>query len=106
MTATGALLARPDRLPLWPYPRRLLWVVGVGYFFAFFDAVNVGFALPVIDRQFDISQADASFIVTGGLGGYVVGAVLGSRLADARGRHVALQISVATLAAGSTLAAI
>ena len=28
-------LARLDRIPVWPYDRKLLWVVGAGHFFAF-----------------------------------------------------------------------
>ncbi len=27
-------LARLDRIPVWPYERKLLWIVGAGYFFA------------------------------------------------------------------------
>jgi putative MFS transporter len=34
-------LARLDRIPVWPYERKLLWVVGAGYFFAFFDIVTI-----------------------------------------------------------------
>ena len=41
-------LARLDRIPVWPYERKLLWILGAGYFFAFFDIVTIAFALPVI----------------------------------------------------------
>jgi hypothetical protein len=44
-------LARLDRIPVWPYERKLLWVVGAGYFFAFFDIVTISFAAPVIATQ-------------------------------------------------------
>jgi putative MFS transporter len=36
---------------VWPYERKLLWVVGAGYFFAFFDIVTISFAAPVIATQ-------------------------------------------------------
>jgi putative MFS transporter len=99
------LLARLDRIPVWPYHRSLLWVVGASYFFAFFDAVSIGFALPVIEREFDLSKSTASLAVTLGLAGYVVGALVDSRVADARGRRLALQLSVGTLAVGAIAAA-
>ncbi|HEY2259538.1 MAG TPA: hypothetical protein VGH45_07480, partial [Solirubrobacteraceae bacterium] len=50
-------LARLDRLPVWPYERKLLWVVGAGYFFAFFDIVTISFAVPVIASQFHVAKS-------------------------------------------------
>src|SRR3954452_2913901 len=102
----STLLARLDRLPGWPYGRRLMWVVGSSYFFAFFDAVSIGFALPVIQSHFHLSTSKASLVVVLGLAGYVVGALLDSRLADVRGRKLALQVSVVALAAGAIGAAL
>ena len=29
------ILARLDRIPVWPYPRSILVIVGAGFFFAF-----------------------------------------------------------------------
>ena len=34
-------LARLDRLPVWPWPRRLLFNLGGSFFFAFFDIVVI-----------------------------------------------------------------
>lgn len=100
------LLARLDRIPVWPYPRRLLWVLGLGYFFVFFDLVNIGFALPVITDQFGISTAGASLMVSLGLVGYIVGAIAASVLSDRRNRLVALQLSVGLVTVGSLIAAL
>src|SRR5436305_13609293 len=101
---SATLLARLDRIPVWPYQRRLLWAVGASYFFAFFDAASIGFALPVIARHFGLRSSTASFAVTAGLAGYGAGALLDSRLADSRGRRLALQVSVLTLAVGAVAA--
>ena len=60
-------LARLDRIPVWPYEKRLLWVVGAGYFFAFFDIVTISFALPVIATQFHTSKGAVSLSVTSSL---------------------------------------
>jgi MFS transporter, putative metabolite:H+ symporter len=105
--ARGAqILARLDTLAIWPYPRMVLWVIGIGFFFAFYDVVNLGFALPVIEDQFGVSQQAGSLAVTGGLAGYVVGAYAVARFADVHGRKHALYVSVGLYCAGSVLAAV
>jgi MFS transporter, putative metabolite:H+ symporter len=60
-------LARLDRIPVWPYERKLLWIVGAGYFFAFFDIVTISFAAPVIAKQFHVSKATVALSVTSSL---------------------------------------
>src|SRR5215472_4154234 len=66
--------ARLDRIPVWPYERKLLWIVGAGYFFAFFDIVTISFAAPVIATQFHVSKATVTLSVTSSLIGYIIGA--------------------------------
>ena len=56
-SGTASVTARLDRIPVWPYERKLLWIVGAGYFFAFFDIVTISFAVPVIASQFHVSKA-------------------------------------------------
>ena len=43
-----ALLDRMDRLPGWPLPRFDLFVLGLAYFFVFYDITDIGFGLPAI----------------------------------------------------------
>ncbi len=100
------LLARLDRIPVWPYGRRLLWVIGGGYFFAFFDVVAIGAALPVISAQFDVSTGAASLAVTSSLAGYVVGGFADSTFSDLRGRRVSMMVSVGLFTMGSVAAAL
>ena len=99
------ILARLDRIPVWPYPRSILAIVGAGFFFAFFDIVTIGFALPVITKQFHVSAEEASWAITSGLIGYILGSFLDSRIADHFGRRVSLFISVAFFSVGSLLSA-
>src|SRR5471030_2159501 len=43
-----ALLDRMDRLPGWPLSRFALVVLGLAYFFVFYDITDIGFGLPAI----------------------------------------------------------
>lgn len=104
-SSNGNVLARLDRIPVWPWPRSLLWVLGAGYFFAFFDIVNIGAALPEIAKQFHVSSDAASWAVTASLLAYIVGAYVDGTIADRWGRRVSLAISVALFAIGSIWAA-
>jgi len=99
-------LSRLDRLPVWPYERRLLWIVGAGYFFAFFDIVTISFALPVIAQQFHVSKGTISLSVTSSLIGYIIGAFADSTIADKWGRKLSLAISVSVFSIGTLLAAL
>lgn len=99
------LLARLDRIPIWPYPKSVLVIVGAGFFFAYFDIVTIGFALPVIAKEFGVSAEAASWSITSGLVGYILGSFLDSRIADRYGRRVSLYLSVAAFSIGSLLSA-
>ena len=98
-------LARLDRIPVWPYERKLLWVVGAGYFFAFFDIVTISFAAPVIAEQFHVSKSSVTLSVTSSLIGYIIGALVNSTIADKWGRKLSLTVSVAVFSVGTVLAA-
>ena len=104
--ARGALLlTRLDRIPVWPYPRSVLVIIGAGFFFAYFDIVTIGFALPVIAKEFGVSAEAASWSITSGLVGYILGSFLDSRIGDRYGRRVSLFLSVAAFSLGSLLSA-
>lgn len=103
--AARDLLARLDRIPCWPYPRRILGILGAGIFFAFFDIVTIAAALPVLVDQLHISADQAGRAVTASLFGYIVGSLLVSRLADRVGRRTGLLVSVALFSGGSLMTA-
>lgn len=87
------LIARLDRLPIWPYHGAVLWIVGIGYLIAFFDITNVSFGLPVFSKLFHLTAAQAAVPITASLLGYIVGSWLNSNLADAVGRKQAIMLS-------------
>ncbi|WP_284285403.1 MFS transporter [Alicyclobacillus fastidiosus] len=84
------MLARLDRLPVWPYAKTVLWIVGVGYLIAFFDITNVAFGLPVFSKLMHLTASQASIPITASLLGYIVGAWINSNLADVIGRKQAI----------------
>lgn len=106
MTPGADILGRLDALRVWPYPRRVLMVIGAAWFFAFFDVVNIGYALPAISTQFGVSSTVAALAVSIGLVGYIIGSLSDGLVADRFGRRVALVISVAAFSAGTIIAAL
>src|SRR5699024_8604963 len=96
---------RLDRIPIWPWRYKLLWILGAAYFFAFYDVLNIAAALPEIIRQFGVSTDAASWAISLSLIGYIIGAWLIGIIADLWGRHPCLIISVSLFTLGSVGAA-
>jgi MFS family permease len=97
-----ALLDRMDRLPGWPLPRFDLFVLGLAYFFVFYDITDIGFGMPRIAQQFALTTNDVKFVAIAiGLVGYIVGSNLIGALADWRGRKLAFLASLLVSGLGS-----
>ena len=97
-----ALLDRMDRLPGWPLPRFDLFVLGLAYFFVFYDITDIGFGMPRIAEQFALTTNDVKFVAIAiGLVGYIVGSNLIGALADWRGRKLAFLTSLLVSGLGS-----
>jgi MFS transporter, putative metabolite:H+ symporter len=97
-----ALLDRMDRLPGWPLPRVDLFVLGLAYFFVFYDITDIGFGLPRIVEQFHLSDNDVKFVAIAiGLVGYIAGSNLIGWFADRRGRRPAFLASLLVSGLGS-----
>lgn len=75
------------------------------FFFAFFDTVSIGLALPKIEQSFRISSEMASWPITSGLIGYIVGSFLDSRISDRYGRRIGIYISILLFSVGSLFCA-
>ncbi|MDE2465444.1 MAG: MFS transporter, partial [Alphaproteobacteria bacterium] len=103
MTA-AQVLARQDRIPVWTLPRWYLVVIGIGYFFTFFDIADIGYAMPAIAEQFKLSGSEALFVALAlGLVGYVIGSIVIGAIADRVGRYRTLIITLTITAIGSFL---
>ncbi|WP_145983971.1 hypothetical protein [Cuniculiplasma divulgatum] len=75
--------ARLDRLPIRPYPRFWLVILGIGYFFAFYDilALSYAFVSPMVS-QLKLTEILLSDSASATLFGYIVGTYVVSTISD------------------------
>jgi MFS family permease len=100
--AVREIIARVNRIPVWPLSDLALVVIGMGYFFTFYDISDIGFAMPAIDAQFHLGSSLSLFIALSvGLIGYGVGSYVIGTLADLHGRYRAMILTMALTAIGS-----
>ena len=98
------ILARQDRIPVWSLPVSYLVIIGIGYFFTFFDIADIGYAMPAISTQFRLSSGTSTFVALAvGLIGYAVGSMLIGSLSDRFGRYRILLVTIGITALGSFL---
>jgi MFS transporter, putative metabolite:H+ symporter len=99
------LNARVDRLPSWGISPVALAVVGMCYFFAFYDISVMGVALPAVLPDLGFAESATTWPITANLIAYIVGAYGFGTLADYIGRRRALLLTVCVLAVGGLLTA-
>lgn len=105
--SVSEIIARIDRLPVRPYPRSWLVILGVGYFFAFYDILTLSFALvsPMV-KELALTQALISGAVSATLFGYIIGAYAVSTTSDYLGRRLGLIANLMIFSIGSLLSAL
>jgi len=84
-------------------PGVYLLIIGVGYFFTFFDIADIGYAMPAISKQFPAVQRREHVAVAAGLIGYAAGSMLIGSLPDRFGRFRLMLITIGITAVGSFL---
>lgn len=100
----AAVLARQDRIPVWSLPAFYLVIIGVGYFFTFFDIADIGYGMPAISKQFHLSSNESTFVALAvGLVGYAVGSMVIGSVSDRFGRFRILLLTIGITAIGSFL---
>ena len=91
-----------DRLPGWPLRRFDFIVLGIAYFFVFYDISDIGFAMPAVADQYHLSDNAVKFVAVAiGLIGYIVGSNIIGALSDRRGRRMAFVTSLVISGLGS-----
>lgn len=94
-------LSRLERIPVWPYGNKLIVVLGLAYFFSFFDITNVAYGIPIFTKTFHASSTLGADTITSSLFGYIAGALLVSVVSDYFGRRRALLIGITLYTVGS-----
>ena len=99
MTASAAF--RLDRLPILPFHRRLLWLIGAGMFFDSFDIYLAGSVLgELVHNGWSSVPLNARFI-SGTFVGMVIGAAGAGWLGDRYGRRFTYQFNLAVFGLAS-----
>ncbi len=102
----GELIARVDRLPVWPHSRWVLFIIAVGWFFCFFDIQTIAFSLPLAIKHYHVSATIGATAASFGLIGFVVGELAISVISDRFGRRVGVFASIALYSVGALLNAL
>ena len=97
-----SLVARLDRVPEWSLPYGYLAIIGLGYFFVFYDITDIGFGLPAIAQQFHLTGSESLFLALAiGLIGYILGSFVIGTVSDRYGRLHLLIVTFGLTALGS-----
>lgn len=96
---------RLDRLPNWALSPLAKMVFVGAYFFAFFDIVSIGAALPSISSNLHLTSSDIALPLSAGLVGYILGSLILGTIADRIGRRRVLFFTLLLLAVSSLLCA-
>jgi MFS transporter, putative metabolite:H+ symporter len=91
-----------DRIPIWAFPPSFIAIIGVGYFFTFFDITDIGYAMPAVQSQFGLTGSESLFVALAvGLVGYITGSYLIGTVADRYGRLRTMLATLVITAVGS-----
>ncbi len=97
----AGVAGRLDRLPILPFHRRLLWLIGAGMFFDSFDIYLAGSVLgELVHNGWSTVPLNARFI-SATFVGMTVGAAGAGWLGDRRGRRFTYQFNLAIFGAAS-----
>jgi MFS transporter, putative metabolite:H+ symporter len=89
-SARVAASARLDRLPITSFHRRIMWILGIVFFFELGDINTFAFAAPAVMKLWNLSISTISFIVSATFIGMFLGATTGGWFSDRVGRKRAL----------------
>jgi putative MFS transporter len=85
--------ARLDRLPITPFHRRMVWLLGYIFFFELGDLNSFGFAAPAVREAWQLSLPTIARITSASFVGMFVGATTAGWLSDRVGRKRALIVT-------------
>lgn len=96
----GSIAARLERLPQSRWHVKVRFLIGAVTFFEAFDQLLSASALPVLIKDWHLSTGQATFAITAGSVGMLLGALVAGWMGDRVGRvrTVALGVAVTALA--------
>ena len=101
-TSLRNLLARINRIGVWSLPTFFLGIIGIGYFFTFYDISDIGLAMPAIETQFNLHGPIILFLALSvGLIGYAIGSYVIGTASDIFGRYRTMILTMGLTALGS-----
>ena len=102
----NSVAERLDRLPILPFHRRLLWLIGAGMFFDSFDIYLAGSVLgELVHNGMSSVQLNARFISMTFVG-MLLGAAAAGWLGDRFGRRFTYQFNLGIFGIGSLACAV
>jgi putative MFS transporter len=102
-SVAAELIARVDRLPVWPHSRWVLSILALGWFFCYFDIQTIAFSLPNALKFYGASTTIGATTASLGLVGFVVGQLGIGILSERKGRRAAIFSSISMYAIGALL---
>ncbi|MEV6697967.1 MFS transporter [Streptomyces sp. NPDC051453] len=97
----GSIAARLERLPQSRWHVKVRFLIGAVTFFEAFDQLLAASALPVLIKDWHLTTGQATFAVTTGSVGMLMGALVAGWLGDRIGRVRTVALGVAVTALGS-----
>ena len=97
--------ARLDRLPIGPFHRRIMWLIGIGMFFDGFDIYIAATVLGATIRSGFATLPEAALFVSATFVGMMLGSVVTGFLGDRYGRRFTYQANLAIFGLASIAAA-
>ncbi|MEV5614099.1 MFS transporter [Streptomyces sp. NPDC052225] len=97
----GSIAARLERLPHSRWHVKVRFLIGAVTFFEAFDQLLAASALPVLIKDWHLSTGQATFAVTAGSIGMLLGALVAGWLGDRIGRVRTVALGVAVTGAAS-----
>jgi putative MFS transporter len=97
--------ARLDRLPIGPFHRRIMWLIGIGMFFDGFDIYIAATVLGATIRSGFATLPQAALFVSATFVGMMLGSVVTGFLGDRFGRRFTYQANLAIFGLASIAAA-
>ena len=100
---TADIAARLDRLPISRFHRRLLFVVGLAFFFDISDIFTFSYAAPALIHTWHLEVSQIALATSLGFLGMFIGAVGGGIISDRLGRKRSLIVMVSAFSFFSLL---